>query len=83
MPVIGALMSFAVKDPEAQSRVAAFENGLRELGWLKGHNLRIEYRWADDPDVLRRNVAELARMPPDLILATSTPVDGRSAGVPG
>ena len=71
---IGVLMSFAVNDPEAQSRVAAFENGLQELGWIKGHNLRIEYRWADNPDVLRTYAIELIGMAPDLILANSTPV---------
>jgi putative ABC transport system substrate-binding protein len=42
---IAALMSMAADDPEAQPRVAAFESGLRELGWLDGSNLRIEYRW--------------------------------------
>jgi putative ABC transport system substrate-binding protein len=67
-------MSMTADDPEAQPRVAAFESGLRELGWLDGRNLRIEYRWISDGDLLRRNAAELARMPPDLILATSTPV---------
>jgi putative ABC transport system substrate-binding protein len=71
---ITALMSMTADDPEAQPRVAAFENGLRELGWLDGRNLRIEYRWVSDSDLLRRIAAELARMPPDLILATSTPV---------
>jgi putative tryptophan/tyrosine transport system substrate-binding protein len=71
---IVALMSMAVDDPEAQPRVTAFESGLRELGWLDGRNLRIEYRWVSDGDLLRRNAAEMARMPPDLILATSTPV---------
>jgi putative ABC transport system substrate-binding protein len=71
---IAALMSMAADDPEAQPRVAAFESGLRELGWLDGRNLRIEYRWVSDSGLLRRNVAELAQMPPDLILATSTPV---------
>ena len=71
---IVALMSMAADDPEAQPRVAAFESGLRELGWLDGHNLRVEYRWVSEGDLLRRNAAELAQMPPDLILATSTPV---------
>src|SRR5262249_145684 len=71
---IAALMSMAADDPEAQPRVAAFESGLRELGWLDGRNLRIEYRWVSDGDLLRRNAAELAGRPPDLRLATSTPV---------
>jgi putative tryptophan/tyrosine transport system substrate-binding protein len=70
---IAALMSMADDDPEAPPRVAAFESGLRELGWRDGHNLRIEYRWANNADLLRRHADELAQMPPDLILATSTP----------
>ena len=71
---IGVLMGLVANDPEAQSRVAAFENGLRELGWVKGHNLSIEYRWAGDGSVLRDHAAELLGMGPDLILANSTPV---------
>jgi ABC-type uncharacterized transport system substrate-binding protein len=71
---IGVLMSFALNDPEGLSRAAAFEDGLRKLGWIKGHNLRIEYRWAGNPDLLRTDAAELAGMAPDLILAHSTPV---------
>ena len=71
---IGVLMSFALNDPEGLSRAAALENGLRKLGWIKGHNLRIEYRWAGNPEVLRTDAAELLGMAPDLILANSTPV---------
>ena len=71
---IGVLMSFAANDPEGLSRAAAFENGLRKLGWIKGHNLRIEYRWAENPEVLRTDAIELVGMAPDLILANSTPV---------
>ena len=71
---IGVLMSFAVNDPEGLSRAAAFENGLQKLGWIRGHNLRIEYRWAGNPEVLRTDVTELLDMPLDLILANSTPV---------
>jgi putative tryptophan/tyrosine transport system substrate-binding protein len=70
---IGVLMGLAASDPEAQSRVAAFENGLRELRWIKGRNLWIEYRWAGD-GVLRDHVTELLALAPDLILANSTPV---------
>jgi putative tryptophan/tyrosine transport system substrate-binding protein len=71
---IGVLMGLLAGDPEAQSRVVAFENGLRELGWVKGRNLSIEYRWAGDGNVLRDHAAELLAMAPDLILANSTPV---------
>jgi len=67
-------MSFVVNDPEGLSRAAALEDGLRKLGWIKGQNIRIEYRWAGDPEVLRTNAAELVGMAPDLILANSTPV---------
>jgi putative tryptophan/tyrosine transport system substrate-binding protein len=71
---IGMLMGLVANDPEAQSRVVAFENGLRELGWVKGRNLSIEYRWAGDGNVLRDHAAQLLAMAPDLILANSTPV---------
>jgi putative tryptophan/tyrosine transport system substrate-binding protein len=70
---IGVLMSFGAHDPEAQSRATAFENGLRQLGWVRGHNLSIEYRWADNSDVLRACATELVGMAPDLILVNSTP----------
>jgi hypothetical protein len=42
---IGVLMAQAADDPEAQARVAAFLQGLRELGWIEGRNLRLDYRW--------------------------------------
>ena len=71
---IGVLMGLVAGDPEAQSRLVAFENGLRELGWVNGRNLWIEYRWAGDGSVLRDHAAELLGMGPDLILANSTPV---------
>src|SRR5262245_12458612 len=71
---LGVLMSFAVNDPEGLLRAAALEDGLRKLGWIKGQNVRIEYRWAGNPELLRTDAAELVRMAPDLILANSTPV---------
>jgi ABC-type uncharacterized transport system substrate-binding protein len=73
---IGVLMSFAANDPEAQLRVAAFEKGMRDLGWAEGRNLQTEYRWApgDDADLLRSHARELLGSAPELILANSTPV---------
>jgi hypothetical protein len=38
-------MSFAPGDPESQLRIAAFEKGLQDLGWVEGRNLRTEYRF--------------------------------------
>src|SRR5215471_9635523 len=72
---IGVLMGLVASDPEAQSRVGAFEHGLRELGWIQGRNLWIDYRWAGGGEnELRDHAAELLAMAPDLILANSTPV---------
>jgi putative tryptophan/tyrosine transport system substrate-binding protein len=72
---IGVLMGLVASDPEAQSRVAVFEQGLRELGWVKGRNLSIEYRWAGGGEnELRNHATELLAITPDLILANSTPV---------
>jgi hypothetical protein len=42
---IGVLMNLSVDDPEAPSRVAAFAQGLGELGWNIGRNVWIDYRW--------------------------------------
>jgi putative ABC transport system substrate-binding protein len=70
---IAVLMNFAADDPEAQSRNAAFLQGLSELGWTVGRNLRIDYRWgAGDPDRYRQYAAELLALAPDVILANSS-----------
>src|SRR5262245_12935758 len=72
---VGVLMPFAPDDPEARLRVAALEQGLRDLGWVDSRNLRIDYRWAtDDPDRLPGEAAALVAAAPDVILANSTPV---------
>jgi hypothetical protein len=41
---IGVLMGLAADDPEGQDRIAAFEQGLQQLGWTNGRNLQIDYR---------------------------------------
>jgi putative tryptophan/tyrosine transport system substrate-binding protein len=71
---IGVLLGLATSDPEAQSRVSALEIALRELGWIKGRNLSIEYRWPGDGSTVRDHASELLAMAPDVILANSTPV---------
>ena len=68
---IGVLMSLAADDPEAQARLAAFAQGLRELGWADDRNVRIDTRWAaGDADHFRRYAAELIALAPDVILAS-------------
>ena len=71
---IGALMAYTANDPEGQSRGAAFEQGLKGLGWVDGHNLRIDYRWpGGDVDQIGTSAKELVSMAPDAILGGATP----------
>ena len=59
----------------AQSQLtAAFVQRLRELGWIEGRNVTIEYRWADGhTDRLAGLVDELVRLRVDVILTHNTP----------
>ena len=71
---IGVLMAMAADDPEAQARVAAFAQGLQQLGWTDGRNVRIDYRWgAGNADDMRKHAAELVALAPDVILAHPAP----------
>jgi putative tryptophan/tyrosine transport system substrate-binding protein len=66
---IGLLMNLTADDRESQVRVAAFLQGLQELGWTVGRNLRIDTRWgAGDLDRYRRYAAELVALAPDVVL---------------
>src|SRR5262245_43617338 len=74
---IGVLMPLAADDPEGQVRITAFAQGLQELGWSVGRNLRLDYRWAaGDADRLRSHAAELVALAPDIILASGTSTVG-------
>jgi len=74
---IGVLMNIAADDSETQARRAAFLQGLQELGWSEGRNLRIDYRWGvGDTDRHRANAAELVALAPDVILAHGGPIMG-------
>jgi putative tryptophan/tyrosine transport system substrate-binding protein len=71
---IGVLMSTAADDPVAKTRGAAFLQGLQQLGWTEGNNVRIDYRWgAGDADRIRRYAVELIELAPEVILASSAP----------
>jgi putative ABC transport system substrate-binding protein len=74
---IGVLISLAADDPETQRRVTAFVQGLQELGWTDGRNVRIDTRWAaGDADSARKYVAELIALAPDVFLASGGSVMG-------
>ena len=45
MRSLGVLMARRPDDPEAQRQYAALIDGLKELGWLEGRNIRLESRW--------------------------------------
>ncbi len=74
---IGVLMSLAADDPEGQARIAAFLQGLQQLGWTDGRNVRIDTRWgAGNADDIRKYAAELVALAPDVILATGSATVG-------
>ena len=67
---IGMLMGQAATDPEGQSRVIAFGQGLAQLGWTLGQNVQIDTRWgAGNADDIRKHAVELVTHPPDIIVA--------------
>jgi putative ABC transport system substrate-binding protein len=68
---IGALLSYAADDPETLARVGAFLQGLQQLGWTDGRNVRIDYRMtAGNPAGSRKYAEELVALAPDVILAS-------------
>ena len=77
-PKIGVLAGIAADDREGTARLAAFSQGLQQLGWTEGRNLDIEYRWAAGSRAdLRKYAAELVALALDVILATGGTSWGR------
>jgi len=69
------LLGLDEKDSEAKNRAKAFRLGMRDLGWVEGRNIKIEYRFAGTSlELINRNVAELIQSAPEVIVANSTPV---------
>jgi putative tryptophan/tyrosine transport system substrate-binding protein len=70
---IGVLMGINESDPDAKARIAAFVEGLQQLGWTHGANVLIDYHWAgSDPERNRRYAAQLAGMQPDVVWTTGS-----------
>jgi ABC-type uncharacterized transport system substrate-binding protein len=69
---VGILLAAAANDPQFQTWVGAFLQGLAQLGWTNGRNVRIDTRWATtNADDLRRHAAELAALAPDVLVAAT------------
>src|SRR5215813_12102680 len=74
---IGVLVSTVESDPRGLEYITAFAQGLAELGWIVGRDVRIEYRWgAGDLDRFRRYAAELVALSPDVVLASAGSIVG-------
>jgi len=74
---IGVLMSTAADDPLGQSYIAAFAQGLQQLGWRVGANVQIDTRWgAGDTERFRKYAAELVASAPDVIVGTAASIVG-------
>ncbi|MGB9016938.1 MAG: ABC transporter substrate binding protein [Pseudolabrys sp.] len=59
--------------PDGQARLAAFRQGLQQLGWTDGRNIRIDIRWSGGNDAtMRKNAAEMVALAPNIILATGS-----------
>ena len=71
---VGVLMNLAADDTEGSARVTALAQGLQELGWRDGRDVRIDYRWAAaDAASFQRHAQELLTLAPDVIIASATP----------
>jgi putative ABC transport system substrate-binding protein len=71
---VGVLMPFMADDPEGQARLLAFAQGLQQMGWAVGGNLRIDARWgAGDAERNQKYAAELLALFPDVVVANGPP----------
>ena len=74
---IGVLLSLSADDPQGQARLMAFLQGLQQLGWTDGRNMRIDARWSGgNADDARKYAAELVALAPEVILASGGSVAG-------
>lgn len=69
---VGVLMSTAAHDQEGRSRLKAFLDGLQQLGWIDGHNVQIDLRWASGDADRGSSAEELVALTPDVIFASAS-----------
>ena len=74
---VGVLLSLSADDPQGQARLKAFVQGLQQLGWTDGRNMRIDTRWsAGNADDTRKYAAQLVALAPEVIVASGGSVAG-------
>ena len=72
---ISALMGWSEDSPDPRASLAAFVQGLAQLGWVDGRNVRIDVHWTNaDINRARTLAKELVDRGPDVIVAGTTPV---------
>ena len=72
---VSVLLGLTENDPLQNARLRAFRLGMRDLEWIEGRNIQIEYLFAGaNLALINQQVAELIRSAPDAIVANSTPV---------
>ena len=60
---LGVFIPREENEPEAKGWLSAFTQGLAELGWTDGRNVRIDVRWASSIDRARMYAKELVDLP--------------------
>jgi ABC-type uncharacterized transport system substrate-binding protein len=72
---VGVIMGFAQSDEVWQAYLATFRQGLQELGWTGGRNIRFDYRFTGESTERMRIVAEeMVALAPDVILVSTNSV---------
>jgi len=75
IPRVSVLIGLAENDPLVKARLKAFRLGMRDLGWIEGRNVEIDYQYTGtDAESIKRHVADVVNRTPDVILANTTPV---------
>jgi putative ABC transport system substrate-binding protein len=73
---IGVLLGLNADDKEGRTRLSAFVEGLKELGWTDGRNVQIDTRFGPAAVTVRMHAAELVALAPDVILANGSAAAG-------
>ena len=72
---VAVLMALGENEAASKAFLSALTQGLSELGWSDGRNLRMDVRWAaSNVDWMRMLAKELVDLKPDVILTDATPV---------